>query len=1188
MSDPRSPDLLTSLLLAFTDFAEPVLNAFDGPDAMEFFWYERGWRVTLDDAVLAMLGQVLPVADAAPQLRQLTDTIRAEIETGTAPSPDDVGLLAEVVSRVVRALGDLGPPAPGSAGLPAPLDDPATWEALAEDLFDSLLEPFLRLHHPVVYVVLLAGGCLRYEHTPALPPWRVARIAPRFDWEQAARYTDDPGAALAGAYHWDDPAVPFDHARLLDVLGRILDALHIDAEPIVPGIHVEPGLPDDVMAGLALDTDGLRATFLRGLMVRGHARYEVGFDLVPARTDPSSPPDGLLLRPRLIGAAAQTFPLGSRFELLASVATDLGSLLAVELFPGRPDMTGGAAAIGTAVEVHGTGQDPWYLLGTAGGSRIEVRSPSLRVSLEGTSDEAELRIRLGSGVVGGQDGARIVLDLAGADSFVQDGVSTGAIDVGFSPEVIWSSRTGLSVNGEPKPQVTLPARLSVGSFTLRDVRIALERTSIDGGGSSVRLRAGADLTGSIGPVDLVVQQLGFTLTALPYTRDQLRALAPSAPRPVLGNLGLDLDFAPPLGAGLTVDAAGVVTGGGFIAHDPAQGLYSGVLQLSFVDWISLGAIGLVSTKLPDGRPGWSMLVIITARDFEPIPLVLGFFLTGIGGLVGIHRTFDDAAMRAALKSGAAAAVLFPDDPVANAPAVLRTLGTLFPASRGSHLIGVLLRIERNVPPVTLDLAVVYEFGTRHRLMVLGRITSLMPTPEDDLVHLRLDAEGVVDLDQGTIAIDAALVDSTIAHVYALSGAMALRARLTRGAGAAFVLAIGGFNPHFTPPPGVPALDRVAIALSSGSNPRFVCQAYVALTSNTLQFGADASLHAAAYGFSIDGDVGFDVLIQRDPFGFIADFHASVQLKHGSTNLFSVKVKGELQGPRPLRVSGVASFEICWCDFDIRFDKTLIDGEPPQLPSVGDVLGLLEDALRDVHSWVSRSSASAPVGVRSRSGAPGVLLDPHGTVQLTQQVVPLATARDLDLFSGAALTGDRRFTLGVTVSGATQQVSPVPGQFAPASFFTMSDEEKLAAPSFEQMTAGFELGSQAWSLDDGLLAVDDLAFDTFVLGTDPAPASAGGAPFRPEASFVVGVLATFAASTSVTPAPAPPPPAVRLRTPAWQVVSTTDDAMPDGEAATGTWHEARARLRDLQGRATPVSAAAQDAPAWQLAAVWTGA
>src|SRR5262249_31008102 len=158
-----------------------------------------------------------------------------------------------------------------------------------------------------------------------------------------------------------------------------------------------------------------------------------------------------------------------------------------------------------------------------------------------------------------------------------------------------------------------------------------------------------------------------------------------------------------------------------------------------------------------------------------------------------------------------------------------------------------------------------------------------------------------------------------------------------------------------PPAGVPPLDRVAIALAAGDNPRLTCEAY-AITSNTVQFGARAALYAAAYGFSVQGDVGYDVLLQIAPLHFIADFQASVHLKHGSTTLFPVSLAGALEGPRPLRVSGKASFSIFWCDFSVRFDKTLVDGEPPPPPLGVDVLAAVRGALSTAQSWTTQLPA----------------------------------------------------------------------------------------------------------------------------------------------------------------------------------------------------------------------------------------
>ncbi|GAB3960416.1 hypothetical protein GCM10027614_82220 [Micromonospora vulcania] len=47
-------------------------------------------------------------------------------------------------------------------------------------------------------------------------------------------------------------------------------------------------------------------------------------------------------------------------------------------------------------------------------------------------------------------------------------------------------------------------------------------------------------------------------------------------------------------------------------NDPDNGRYAGILQLKIGDIVTVTAIGLVTTKLPDGSPGFSLLVIITA------------------------------------------------------------------------------------------------------------------------------------------------------------------------------------------------------------------------------------------------------------------------------------------------------------------------------------------------------------------------------------------------------------------------------------------------------------------------------------------------------------------------------------------------------------------------------------------------
>ena len=456
--------------------------------------------------------------------------------------------------------------------------------------------------------------------------------------------------------------------------------------------------------------------------------------------------------------------------------------------------------------------------------------------------------------------------------------------------------------------------------------------------ADLALSASIGLSGELGPVAFVIDKIGFQIEA----------------RFTPGNLGpLDLQpgFKPPNGVGLAIDAE-VVHGGGFLSFDTAKGQYSGAMFLEFEGGIAVTALGLITTRLPDGAKGYSLMVIITAEGFTPIQLGYGFSLTGIGGLVAINRTFDEAALRAGLKNHTLDSVMFPQDPIRNAPQILSNLNKVFPPANGHHLFGPMVQISWGTPVlITADLGVVLEFGARLRLLILAQVVAILPKPENDLVRLQMDAVGVLDFDQGTAALDATLYDSRLLQKFVLTGDMAMRMNWEGSPN--FALAIGGLHPAFNPPPNFPKLDRIAINLSAGDNPRIRCEAYFALTANTVQFGARLELYASASGFSIQGETGFDVLIQLDPFYFLAEFYAQVQLKHGSTNLFKVRVEGALAGPRPLHIKGKATFEILWWDVSIRIDKTLVEGERPPAPQPIDVLPRLKEALGNAGNWVGQ-------------------------------------------------------------------------------------------------------------------------------------------------------------------------------------------------------------------------------------------
>ena len=133
----------------------------------------------------------------------------------------------------------------------------------------------------------------------------------------------------------------------------------------------------------------------------------------------------------------------------------------------------------------------------------------------------------------------------------------------------------------------------------------------------------------------------------------------------------------------------------FLVFDDAAGRYAGVFELTIAGVVSVKAIGLITTKMPDGGPGFALLILITAEGFAPgCPIGMGFTLTGIGGLIALNRTVGDAdKVRGGLRDGVLDSIMFVKDPVKNADRVLQTLDTVFPLAADRLVIGPLVEIE---------------------------------------------------------------------------------------------------------------------------------------------------------------------------------------------------------------------------------------------------------------------------------------------------------------------------------------------------------------------------------------------------------------------------------------------------------------------------------------------------------------
>ena len=262
---------------------------------------------------------------------------------------------------------------------------------------------------------------------------------------------------------------------------------------------------------------------------------------------------------------------------------------------------------------------------------------------------------------------------------------------------------------------------------------------------------------------------------------------------------IKIGFKSPSGIGLSVDAD-TVTGAGFLFHDPTQGLYAGALRLSIDDRITVEPLRLIATGCRTAAGQFADHLYHRGR-FPADAARAGLHAAGDrwhGGREPHVRSRTCCAPES--QTDTLKSLLFPRDPVANAPAIIRSLASAFPARRGSY-IRAAGRIGW-VTPTLIKLDLSADPGVRGAPPAAGagRISSLLPSADNDLVRINLDAIGVSTSTRTRRARRGAGGLAAGAQVRA-DGRGGAAGRVDGGAGIGFVLAVGGSHPRFAPPAG---------------------------------------------------------------------------------------------------------------------------------------------------------------------------------------------------------------------------------------------------------------------------------------------------------------------------------------------------------------------------------------------------
>ncbi|MGH8603090.1 MAG: DUF6603 domain-containing protein, partial [Gammaproteobacteria bacterium] len=567
-------------------------------------------------------------------------------------------------------------------------------------------------------------------------------------------------------------------------------------------------------------------------------------------------------------------------------------------------------------------------------------------------------------------GGQLVIDLSGSDGFIGTIMAAARIAAQFEFAFGFSTETGFYFRGSSGLEIQLPVHIDLAIVELTSLTLGIGLKP-----EGIPVSLGADIKANLGPLQAVVENMGLTAT-FAFADDHDGNLGP---------LDLGFSFKPPNGVGLSIDAA-IVKGGGYLFFDFDKEEYAGILELAIAEIVTVKAIGLITTRMPDGSSGFSLLIIISV-EFQGIQLGFGFTLNGLGGLLGLNRTMRIDQLAEGVRTGAVESVMFPEDIIANAPRIISDLKRFFPPENGIFLIGPMAKLGWGTPSlVTASLGIIIEIPPGN-IVILGILKVALPDDDAALLVLQVNFIGAFEFDKKRIWFFASMFESRVLFI-TLEGEMGLL--IAWGADANFVISVGGFHPAFNPPPlPFPSPRRIALSILNESFARIRVEGYFAVTSNTAQFGARVEVFFGVSAFNIDGHIGFDALFQFSPFYFIITISASLSVKVFGIGLFSVRMRGQLEGTSPWHIEGEGSISLLFWSIDVPFSHTWGEEVNTTLPPIA-VLPLLTGELDKLENWTATipTSNRLLVSLRKLETVEGLVLHPLGTLRISQRAVPL--------------------------------------------------------------------------------------------------------------------------------------------------------------------------------------------------------
>lgn len=1020
----------------------PLLDGLSDLPHFKQLMYRLGWDVT----------------DLPPQYTDLANAINTAVtkfETlGDNPSPADISALLQAVQAAYEAIQ-------GISAAPGGVDAGQFLGEVPERLFELLLTDYLALELPALYSFLLMTNVVRLEQQNATSA-RPSNVRVHFDWSQIPNILGNPGQLPEIVYGWGTPDLKTQ--RIMDHLSELLSSLGLPVQVA----SADPDLAVEY-ADLSSDPDpdvAKSLVFPFHFATIANQPLEAGFALHDLAASAGKLP-GLVIEPQIPEQFPLALQLTDTVALRLLAGTNGPSLFGILIrpdgidikYPFEPGTAPPQAGIGVGLDFKPA--TTALLVGDQGSTRLELQGASIDLGAGTVDGDFELKL------TASLTGLALVLAAGEGDSFIQKLLGDGETRINIPVAVDWSSRLGLSFGGNDAFEVDLHPHLNLGPISIDDLSIQLAVPSPRP--PDIVLGVGASIRAQLGPVQAVVEGIGLQL-------------ATSFSHGNVGPFDIGLGFKPPNGIGLEIDA-GEVSGGGFLYLDPAHSQYAGALQFEIADFLAVSAIGLLSTKMPDGTPGFSLLIILTADFSEGIQLSFGFTLLAVGGLLGLNRTVLMQPLIDGVRTNAIQSIMFPHDVVANAPRIISDLRAIFPAQDGTFLIGPMAKIGWGEPTlISLSLGVIIQIPPGDAA-ILGVLRVALPADDIAILVLQVNFAGVLEFDKQRFYFFASLFDSHVSFI-TLSGQMGVL--FAYGDDANFVLSVGGFHPQFNPPPlPFPSPQRISMDLLNESYARIHAGGYFAVTTNTVQFGAHCDFFFGFSACSVSGSAGFDALIQFSPVHLTAEISSQFSVKVFGVGVYGVGIDVTVDGPGPWHVKGRASLSFFFFSIDIGIDVTWGDDPNTTLPPVA-VMPLLAAEARKASNWRTALPPNAKLLVTPRQLDPseaGFILHPAGTLQISQRTVPLDLK--IDKIGSQTPSDANQFAFSVSSSTLTK-TRDLQEPFAPSQFRDFDGATKLSQPAFVPQDSGIELAGTA-TLTSATAITRPVRFDLTVVDTKSVPA-----------------------------------------------------------------------------------------------------